>query len=370
MTSTSGIGNTGTQRPTDPFSQPREVDPDAEAAFLEAMQSEVPEPSEPGWSPQLELSSPVSPTILASEETEASQPVDIDNFEPEKPALPKPDEKPSSFLERLRKEIDEGLTTVKDFLAQPEVAKFAQASNIVFAGALVVTAGVLFATGVGAPAGVAALALAGGVGLAMQSPPVLQQLEAGVTAMLTPVLGAEDAQKLSPLLTQGLITGLIVATAVTGAQSSSAKAAVDTVINVFSTMKDVFSGIAQVYENASPLLKAIGVEVDSQAIQNMANTFGMISSIVPDLATFAEGLGTSLKDFLSTPDMDKVKAFITTLTNPPEGLSEVLNSDLLQAMGQILTSIEEFMDAKGTQSLLENLNSIVGIVDQAQALRA
>lgn len=294
--------------------------------------------------------------------------IDIDNYEPEKPEPPKPEEKKSNFWEKIASDIKKGAQSVVDFLAKPEVAQFMKVANIVFAGAMVVAAGALFVTGVGAPAAVAALALAGGAGLAMQLPGVSEKIEAGIVAVIAPIIGQENAEKLGPLLTQGMISGLMVAMVVTGGSADSAKAALDAVVGVFNTMKDVFNGIAQVYQNGGPVLEMLGINVDAQSVQALAGVFGMLGSMMPDMAKFAEGLGESLKSFLANPDMDAFKNFLGTIKELPESIANLMDADLLKGLGALLESGEKFVTDFKTNDFLTNLVGILQILSQGSNL--
>lgn len=294
--------------------------------------------------------------------------IDIDNFEPEKPEPPKPEEKKSNFWGGLWSGIKNGADSVKEFLAKPEAAQFVRAANIVFAGAMVVAAGVMIATGVGAPAGIAALALAGGAGLVMQLPAVHDKLQTGVVALMAPVLGQENAEKLAPLVTQGLISGLMIAIIATGGQAGSAQGALDAAVGVFNTMKDVFNGIAQVYEAGGPMLELIGFDIDAKALKEMAAVFGTMGALMPDLSKFAEGLGGSLKDFLANPDMDAFKNFLGTIKELPESIANLIDADLLKGLGALLESGEKFVTDFKTNDFLTNLVGILQILSQGSNL--
>jgi hypothetical protein len=294
--------------------------------------------------------------------------IDLDNYQPEQPDVPTPQEKKSSFWDSFRSEINRGVDSLKEFLAKPETAKFVRAANIVFAGAMVAAAGVLFATGVGAPAGIAALALAGGSGLVMQLPAVHDKLEAGVVALMAPVLGQENAEKLGPLVTQGLISGLMIAIVASGGQAGSAQGALDAAIGVFNSMKDAFNGIAQVYEAGGPLLEMLGVNVDSQALKDMAAVFGSMAALMPDLSKFTEGIGVSLKDFLANPDMDAFKKFLSTAKDVPESLSKLIDSDFLKGLGALLDGGEKFFTEFESKDLLNNLTGLLQLLDQGAKL--
>ena len=304
-----------------------------------------------------------------SEPIKTDDTIDIDNYAPENPPEPpKPEEKKSDFWGDFKSGVQKGVDSVKDFLAKPEVAQFVRAANIVFAGAMVVTAGVLIATGVGAPAGIAALALAGGAGLAMQLPAVHDKLQAGVVALMGPVLGQENAEKLGPLVTQGLISGLMIAIVATGGQAGSAQGALDATIGVFNSMKDVFNGMAQVYQAGGPLLEKLGVNVDAQALRDMAGVFGMMGAMMPDLSTFAEGLGGTLKDFLDHPDMDAFKKFLSTVKDVPESLTKLIDSDFLKGVGSLLDGGEKFLAELESNDLFSNLAGLLQLVNQGANL--
>lgn len=307
----------------------------------------------------------VNPTPV---DPKKSEEIDIDNYEPEKPEPPKPEEKKSSFWADLKNGIDKGVKSVVDFLGKPEVAAFMRAANIVFAGAMVVAAGVMFATGVGAPVAVAALALAGAAGLVMQLPMVHDTLQSGVVAMMSPVLGQENAEKLGPLVTQGMISGLMIAIVATGGQAGSAKGALDAAVGVFNTMRDVFSGVAQVYQAGAPLLELAGINVDAKAIQDMAGMFGIMASLMPDLSKFAEGLGGTLKDFLANPDMDAFTKFLGTMTDIPESLAKLIDSNFLKGLGAFLDGGEKFLTEFQSNDFLNNLTSLLQLINQGANL--
>jgi hypothetical protein len=302
--------------------------------------------------------------------TDADKVIDLDKFEPETPDVATPQEKPSNFWGDVQSGLKKGTQKIAEFLSSPELAKFARAANIVFAGAMVVAAGVMISTGVGAPAGLAALALAGGGGLVMQFPAVHDKLEAGVVALMSPVLGQDTAEKLGPLVTQGLIAGIMVAIVATGGQAGSAQGALDATVGVFNNLKDIFSGISQVYQQGGPILENFGINVDPKALQNMAAVFGSMSVIMPDLSNFTEGLGSSLKDFLANPDMDAFKDFLGALKNLPESITTLINSDFLNNLGGILESGENLFDSFNENDFFQNLSSILGILNQVQQLKA
>jgi len=294
--------------------------------------------------------------------------IDIDNYEPETPEPPKPEEKKSSFWNDMWSGVKKGVDSVKEFLAKPEVAQFVRAANIVFAGAMVVTAGVMIATGVGAPAGIAALALAGGAGLTMQLPAVHDKLQAGVVAMIAPLIGQENAEKLSSLLTQGLITGLMIAVVASGGQAGSAQGALDAAAGVFNSMKDVFNGIAQIHQNGGPILEMLGINVDAKALQDMAGMFGMMTTLMPDLSKFAEGLGGSLKDFLANPKIGAFKNFMGRLKDVPEGLAKLINADFLKGLGTLLEGGEKFLSEFNSTDFLKNITGLLQLINQGSNL--
>jgi len=308
----------------------------------------------------------VTPKVPDSPATD--EVIDLDTYEPEQPVVPTPEEKKSNFLEGLWSGVKKGLDSVKEFLAKPETAKFVRAANIVFAGAMVVAAGVLFATGVGAPVAIAALALAGGAGLAMQLPAVHDKLLAGVVALMAPVLGQETAEKLGPVVTQGLISGIMIAIVATGGQAGSAQGALDAAVGVFNSMKDVFNGIAQVYEAGAPVLEMLGVDVNSQALKEMAAVFGTMGALMPDLSSFSEGLGVSLKNFLANPDMDAFKKFLSTVKDVPESLSQLIDSDFLKGLGGLIDGGEKFITEFQSKDLLNNFTGLLQLLDQGAKL--
>lgn len=303
-----------------------------------------------------------------SDNSKGGADIDIDKYEPEKPEPPKPEEKKSNFWDSVWSGIQKGVDSVKEFLAKPEVAQFVRAANIVFAGAMVVAAGVLFATGVGAPPVIAALALAGGAGLAMQLPAVHDKLQAGVVAFMAPILGQENAEKLGPLLTQGLISGLMIAIVATGGSTGSAQGALDAAMGVFNSMKDVFNGIAQVYQHAGPVLEMLGINVDAKALQEMAGLFGTMGAMMPDLLKFADGIGRSLNHFLANPDMVAFNKFLGTLKDVPESLAKLMDSDFLKGLGSLLESGEKFLTDFKSNDFLNNFAGLIQILSQGSNL--
>ena len=296
------------------------------------------------------------------------KPVDLDNYKAEKPAVPTPEEKPSRFWSSLQSEFKKGLEQIKKFVASPELAEFARVANIVFAGAMIVASGVLIATGVGAPAGIAALALAGASGLVMQLPAVHDKLQAGVVAMMSPVLGQQNAEKLGPLVTQGLITGLMVAIVATGGSAETAQGALDAAVGVFNNMKDVFSGITEFYQSASPVLEMFGVDIDSKSLQDMAGVFGMMGAMMPDLSAFTKSLGSSLKDFLAKPDIDALKKFMATVKDAPESLTKLIDSDFLKNIGSILEAGEQFLADIQKNDIIQNMFTLIELISEGPKL--
>jgi hypothetical protein len=185
---------------------------------------------------------------------------------------------------------------------------------------------------------------------------------------MAPVLGQENAEKLGPLVTQGLISGLMIAIVASGGQAGSAQGALDAAIGVFNSMKDAFNGIAQVYEAGGPLLEMLGVNVDSQALKDMAAVFGSMAALMPDLSKFTEGIGVSLKDFLANPDMDAFKKFLSTVKDVPESLSKLIDSDFLKGLGALLDGGEKFFTEFESKDLLNNLTGLLQLLDQGAKL--
>ena len=365
-----------TGQPTGAGAQPLEADEAAVEHFEKALQNQPAPAKSGGFFNDFVVHTTKTNSLFDDfkvipkplEPTKKDDIIDLDNFEPEKPEPPKPEAKKSDFWDNVWSGVKKGADSVKEFLAKPEVAQFVRAANIVFAGAMVVAAGVMIATGVGAPAGIAALALAGGAGLTMQLPAVHDKLQAGVVAMIAPVIGQENAGKLGPLVTQGLISGLMIAIVATGGQAGSAQGALDATVGVFNSMKDVFNGIAQVYQHGGPILEVLGLNVDAKALQEMAGMFGMMASLMPDLSKFAEGLGGSLKDFLSKPDMDAFKKFLGTIKDVPESLAKLIDSDFLKGLGALLEGGEKFLTEFNSSDFVKNITGLLQLLNQGANL--
>ena len=365
-----------TGQPTGAGAQPLEADEAAVEHFEKALQNQPAPAKSGGFFNDFVVHTTKTNSLFDDfkaipkplEPTKKDDIIDLDNFEPEKPEPPKPEAKKSDFWDNVWSGVKKGADSVKEFLAKPEVAQFVRAANIVFAGAMVVAAGVMIATGVGAPAGIAALALAGGAGLTMQLPAVHDKLQAGVVAMIAPVIGQENAEKLGPLVTQGLISGLMIAIVATGGQAGSAQGALDATVGVFNSMKDVFNGIAQVYQHGGPILEVLGLNVDAKALQEMAGMFGMMASLMPDLSKFAEGLGGSLKDFLSKPDMDAFKKFLGTIKDVPESLAKLIDSDFLNGLGALLEGGEKFLTEFNSSDFVKNITGLLQLLNQGANL--
>ena len=290
--------------------------------------------------------------------------IDIDSYKAEPPEIPQLSESPADFWIALEK----AGKTLLDFLGSAELAQFVQAANTVFAGAMVVSAGVLLATGVGAPVAVAALALAGGAGLAMQLPAVQAKLEAGVLALMTPVLGEKIAAQLGPLVTQGLISGLMIALLATGGSTGSAQGALDAAMGVFDTMQGIFNGLAQAYQNAAPLMEMLGINLDAKALQQMSGLFGTMGAMMPDFLKFADGLGRSLNHFLANPSPDALANFLGTLTDLPKGLAQFLDSNLFKGLGALLEASEQFLTELKDNDVITNIAGLLQILSQVANL--
>jgi hypothetical protein len=225
---------------------------------------------------------------------------------------------------------------------------------------MVVTAGVLFATGVGAPAAIAALALAGGVGLAMQMPGISDKIEAGVVSVMAPIIGQENAEKLGPLATQGVISVSMIAILATGVSSDTAAGALDAAVNVFKTFSDVTQNISSVYNTLGPLL---GIDVNTQAITQLGTLFSSMSSMLPEMDKFAKGLGANLKDFLKSPDLTGFMDFAKQAANIPESLLKLMDVPFLNGLGDMIEGIEDFTKSP-------DLSSLLAILNQFQTLKA
>lgn len=350
--SINSTGNAGTP-PCDSGCVEKPANTQDEVAFNQLLGSETPEnkPAETqsdsiyyiqGWSEY-------QATVVND------KPIDIDNYTPEQPDIPKPSERPKDFWGGLKFDIEAAGKKVVNFLGSPEFAQFAKAANVVFAGAMVVTAGVLFATGVGAPAAVAALALAGGAGLAMQMPGISEKIQAGVVAVMEPIIGKEMAEKFGPLMTQGVISASMIAILATGLNANSAAGALDAAMNVFKTMGDVTNSISQVYNTLGPIL---GIDVNTQAIAQLGSLFSSISAALPDMDKFAKGLGTNLKDFLKNPDISAFLDFAKQAGNIPESLLALMDVPFLNGLGDMIGGIEDLIKSPDLSSLLALLNQL------------
>jgi len=250
-------------------------------------------------------------------------------------------------------DLKTGATDFAKFIESPELADFARAANVVFAGTMAVTGVVCLATGVGAPAAMVALGLAGASGLIMEFPPVTQKLEAGLQAMMQPILG-DDASKLAPIATQGMIAGLMVTIAATGGSAGSAQGAVDATVHTFNSLQNGLNGIAQAQQTASPYMQMLGMQSDPQAISNMAGVFGTMGAIMPDISSYAGNLGQPLKDVLTKPNMSSLSKFVDTAKDVPPSVTNFLNgsqedtlpqsgSGFFKSTGSLLGYAEQLM---------------------------
>jgi len=185
---------------------------------------------------------------------------------------------------------------------------------------------------------------------------------------MAPILGQENAEKLGPLVTQGLISGLFIASVATGGQAGSAQGALDVAMGVFNSMKGVFNGIAQVYQTGGPVLEMFGVNIDAKPLQEMAGVFGMMASLMPDLSKFAEGLGGTLKDFLANPDMGAFSKFLGTMTDVPESLAKLIDSNFLKGLGALLDGGEKFLADFNSNDLLNNFTALLQLISQGANL--
>jgi hypothetical protein len=169
-------------------------------------------------------------------------------------------------------------------------------------------------------------------------------------------------------VTQGLIAGLMIAIVATGGQTGSAQGALDAAVGVFNTMKDVFNGIAQAIQSGGPMLELLGVNVDTQALKDMAAVFGTMGALMPDLSKFAEGLSGSLKDFLANPDMDAFQKFISTVKDAPESLTKLIDSDFLKGLGALIDGGEQFLTEFQSSDLLKNITGLLQLLNQGANL--
>ena len=96
--------------------------------------------------------------------------------------------------------------------------------------------------------------------------------------------------------------------------------------------------------------------------------FGMMASLMPDLSKFAEGLGGSLKDFLSKPDMDAFKKFLGTIKDVPESLAKLIDSDFLKGLGAMLEGGEKFLTEVNSSDFLKNITGLLQLLNQGANL--
>lgn len=287
--------------------------------------------------------------------------------DPPKPAIPDPDKDESwnfwkeagkaidKFTSDVKKAVDKTVKDVTEFLGSAELAKFAQVANIVFAGGLVVAAGVLAATGVGAPASIALLAIAGGAGLIMQAPAIQEKIQAGVVAVMTPVIGQENAKKFGPLVTQGVIAGAMIGILVSGGNAGSVHAVVDSAYGVFRTMSDVFNGIGQVYAAAEPFLKFAGINVNSEDIMALGSLFRSMASIVPAIETYSQTIGIPFTEFFKNPDIDKFLDFLKSTTDIPPEILKLVDSNFLSNIDSVVGSVELLMKEFSLENVVKFL---------------
>lgn len=275
-------------------------------------------------------------------------------------------------------DLKTGSTDFAKFIESPELADFARAANVVFAGTMAVTGVVCLATGVGAPAAMVALGLAGASGLIMEFPPVTQKLEAGLQAMMEPILG-DDASKLAPLATQGMISGLMVTIAVTGGSAGSAQGALDATVHTFNSLQNGLNGIAQAQQTASPYMQMLGMQSDPQAISNMAGVFGTMGAIMPDISSYAGNMGQPLKEVLTKPNMSSLSKFVDTAKDVPPSVKNFLNgsqedtipqsgSGFFKSTGSLLGYAEQLMPSlkNGLQEITSKQPAGISLQNLAQ----
>jgi hypothetical protein len=160
----------------------------------------------------------------------------------------------------------------------------------------------------------------------------------------------------------------MIAIVATGGSAGSAQGALDATVGVFNSMKDVFNGIAQVYQHGGPILEVLGIDLDAKALQDMAGMFGMMASLMPDLSQFAEGLGGSLKDFLAKPNTDEFKKFLGTIKDVPESLAKLIDSDFLKGLGAMLEGGEKFLTEVNSSDFLKNITGLLQLLNQGANL--
>lgn len=309
---------------------------------------------------------PIKPDPTEGEKTPTNDGVPKD---PPKPPIPNPDkEEPWSFWKEagktidkftsnVKKAVDQSVKDVVDFLGSPDLATFAKVANIVFAGGLVVAAGVLAATGVGAPASIALLAIAGGAGLIMQAPAIQEKIQAGVVAIMTPVIGQVNAEKLGPLVTQGVIAGAMIGILVSGGNAGSVQAVIDSTVGVFRAMSDVFNGIGQVYTAAEPFLQIAGINVNQQDIMALGSLFASMASIVPSISSYTESIGQPFTEFFKNPGVDKFLEFLkTTTTGIPDDILKLIDSNFLNNIGSVVQMTEALLKEFSVSNVVKFLN--------------
>lgn len=190
----------------------------------------------------------------------------------------------------------------------------------------------------------------------MQAPGVQDKIQAGAVAVMAPVIGQENAEKLGPLVTQGVIAGTMVAMLATGGGADSVQGVVQAAKGVFDTLQNIFSGIGQAYQMAEPFLSLAGINLNPTDISNLSNLFGSMSSMVPDLSTFAQGLTQSFADFAKNPDVDGLLKLLTKSgTEIPTSILNLFDKGFVSDISALFGSIESLIkgfSANGAGGLL------------------
>ena len=157
---------------------------------------------------------------------------------------------------------------------------------------------------------------------------------------MAPVIGQENAQKLGPLVTQGVIAGAMIGILVSGGNAGSVQAVIDSTVGVFRTMSDVFNGIGQVYNAASPFLELAGINVNQQEIMALGSLFSSMASIVPSISSYSESIGQPFTEFFKNPDIGKFLDFLKSTTDVPADILKLVDSNFLNNIGSVVDSVD------------------------------
>jgi hypothetical protein len=161
-----------------------------------------------------------------------------------------------------------------------------------------------------------------------------------------------------------MIAGIMIAIVATGGQAGSAKGALSATVELFNNLNNVFNGMSQLSQAADPFLGFLGVEVDSAAIKKMAGVFGTMATVLPDLSTFANGMGQSLSEFLKNPDMDELGKFLKSLADLPESFIELADAPFLKSLGDIIDALGNFANDSSLATLVDTLNKAQDLLPQ------